>query len=222
MKERKYQDSCPIKEESFMNRRIMCIKIITDYCMVSTEHVAQFIYEMGMLKRISRDGWKLIGINHPESVADHSLRAAQIGFILASMEGYDHPELICTMLVFHDIGECRIGDIHKVGRRYINSDEHTAVKDQVKELQMIGERVLELFDQIETQNTPEGIIGKDADLLEMAATACEYKQQGYHGAEDWLKNTKKRLKTRSAKELFKALKEMDPIDWWDGLKKITF
>jgi putative hydrolases of HD superfamily len=200
----------------------MCINSIIERCMISTEQVARFIYEMGMLKRVSREGWKLIGLDHPESVAAHSLRAAQIGFILASMEEYDQPEHICTMLVFHDIGECRIGDIHKVGRRYIHSDEQNVVKDQVKDLQEIGEKILELYDQIEMQNTREGIIGKDADLLEMAATACEYKQQGYYGTEDWLKNTKKRLKTKSAKDLFRALEETNPVSWWDGLKKITF
>lgn len=200
----------------------MCIKDIMVCCMISDNHVARFIYEMGMLKRVSREGWKLAGIAMPESVAAHSLRAAQIGFILASMEGYDDPEHICTMLVFHDIGECRLGDIHKVGGRYISSDEQRAVKDQVKDLNDIGEKILGLYDQIEIQETPEGIIGKDADLLEMAATACEYKQQGYHGVDDWLKNTKKRLRTESAKNLFSALEQMDPVSWWDGLKKITF
>jgi putative hydrolases of HD superfamily len=188
--------------------------------MASTEHIARFIYEMGMLKRISREGWKLLGITHPESVAEHSLRAAQIGYILATMEQYDHPELICTMLVFHDIGECRIGDIHKVARRYNTSDERSAVSDQVQPLQEIGKNIISWYDRLEELTTPEGCIAKDADLLEMAATAIEYSHQGYPGAEDWLKNTKKRLRTNAAKELFVALEHTDPVSWWNGLKSI--
>ncbi|HEC89736.1 MAG TPA: HD domain-containing protein, partial [Thermoplasmatales archaeon] len=74
--------------------------------------IAQFLFELGVLRRIQREGWKLIGVKTPETVAEHSLRAAQIGYILAKLEGYPHPEIVSTMLIFHDIGECRIGDIH--------------------------------------------------------------------------------------------------------------
>ncbi len=188
--------------------------------MVSSEDVARFIYEMGMLRKVSREGWKLLGITNPESVAAHSLRAAQIGYILASMEQYEHPEMICTMLVFHDIGECRIGDIHKVASRYVQADEQAAVAEQLQHLEKVGEKILSLYDQIETQKTTEGIIAKDADLLDLAATACEYRNQGYYNANDWLINTKKRLKTDAAKELMDALERTDPTSWWKGLKKI--
>ncbi|MGC9308938.1 MAG: HD domain-containing protein, partial [Thermoplasmatota archaeon] len=54
--------------------------------MESMEDSSQFIYELGMLRRIRREGWRLAGIE-PESVAAHSLRAAQIGYLLACMEG---------------------------------------------------------------------------------------------------------------------------------------
>jgi len=136
------------------------------------------------------------------------------------MEGYPHPEEICAMLVFHDMGECRIGDIHKVGKRYTHTDETTVIKDQIKRLQDAGEKIFTLWKQMETRETPAGIIAKDADLLELAATACEYKAVGYHAAEDWLINTEKRLQTISAKKLFDALRKTDPASWWAGLKKI--
>ena len=191
------------------------------HSMNDMEQYIIFIYELGMLKRIQREGWKLLGIVNPESVAEHSLRAAQIGFILAKLEDYDNPEKICTMLVFHDIGECRIGDIHKVANRYVKANEKTVVLDQTQSLGDIGESIFSLWDEIEQQKTTAGIIAKDADLLEMIVTACELKQKQIKGVENWFENTKKRLKTQTAKRLFQELITTDPNTWWSGLKKFV-
>jgi putative hydrolase of HD superfamily len=188
--------------------------------MTDEKNIANFIFELGVLRRISRQGWKLIGINNPECVATHSLRAAQIGFILAKMENYDYPEEICSMLVFHDIGECRIGDLHKVAKRYVEADEKKAVKQQLDKLDDIGNEIFSLWSEVESLDSKAGIIAKDADLLEMAATALEYKHMGYIQAEDWLIKTERRLKTKSAIKLLNQFKQMDPFSWWHGLKKI--
>ena len=179
-----------------------------------------FIFEMGMLKRVSREGWKLISVNNPESVAEHCLRAAQIGYILATLEGYEKPEEVCSMLVFHDIGECRIGDIHKVANRYTTVNEKQAVTDQVKKLHESGRKILRFYDQIEQQNTVAGKIAKDADLLELAATAREYQKKGYLGANDWLEKTKKRIQTQTGKILLDKLINSNPDRWWKGLKQL--
>ena len=177
-----------------------------------------FFYELGMLRRVQREGWKLIGITHPESVAEHSLRAAQIAYVLAHMEQYPSPETVCTMMVFHDIGECRIGDVQKVANRYISSDERKAVSDQVQSLDEIGSKILALWDDTEQSSSKAGIIAKDADLLDLALTACEYKKQGFTAVNNWLEKTKQRLKTNSAKKLFESFLDTDPMKWWDGLK----
>jgi putative hydrolase of HD superfamily len=188
--------------------------------MVNWQHIADMIYEAGMLKRVSREGWKLIGVKNPEHVASHSLRAAQIGYILAKLEGYEKPEEVCSMLVFHDIGETRIGDIHKIACRYLQDDESQAVHDQLQGLEDIGSDLFSLWEQIETRNTVAGVIAKDADLLEMVATAREYERLGYHGARDWIERTSQRLKTSSAKQLLHALTKRHPDTWWKDLKKI--
>jgi putative hydrolase of HD superfamily len=188
-----------------------------DY-MEDLQALADLIFEVGMLKRVTREGWKLIGVTKPENVASHSLRAAQIGYLLARLEGYENPLEVCTMLVFHDMGETRIGDIHKVAHRYVSDDESQAVHDQLEGLDDIGRDLFSLWTQVETKDTTAGILAKDADLLEMAATACEYRNQGFKGAEDWLENTSQRLITRSAKELFRTLRSRDPDEWWKELK----
>jgi len=185
------------------------------------EKIASFIFELGTLRFIQREGWKLIGVKHPESVAEHSLRAAQIGYILAKLEGYPHPEEVCTLLVFHDIAECRIGDIHKVANRYVERREKEAVAEQLRGLDEIGDSIMRLWQRIEKRVGEAGVIARDADLLDLAATACEYLSQGYKEAEDWIINTRKRLQTVSAKKLLDALQRGNPYRWWRGLKKIN-
>jgi putative hydrolases of HD superfamily len=179
----------------------------------------KFIFELAQLRRIKHEGFRLAGVDNPLSVADHSLRSAQIGYFLAKMEHYENPYEVVTMLVFHDIGECRTGDIHKVANRYLKADEESAVKDQVRPLED-GQELLELWKQTETRSSIPGVIAKDADYLEKAFTAKEYTETGYKSAEDWIKNVRKHLQTKSAKTLLEEMAKMTSTDWWDGLKKI--
>lgn len=180
----------------------------------------RLFFELGMLKTIQRTGWSLLGFSQYESVADHSLRAAQIGYFLACLEGYDRPGDVATMIIFHDIGECRTGDIHKVANRYVISDERKAVSDQLDGIGEIGERILTYWDEMESCLTPASHVAKDADLLEMAVTAIEIMNQTGIDTTDWIDNTEKRLNTSSAKKLIHQLRISNPFDWWKDLKKI--
>ncbi|MSR85048.1 HD domain-containing protein [Candidatus Uhrbacteria bacterium] len=187
---------------------------------METSTIWKFIFELGQLRRIKHEGIRLIGVPNPESVAEHSLRAAQIGFVLAKMEGYANPAEVATMLVFHDIGECRIGDLHKVAARYVEADEMHAVQDQLAPLEDIGKEIFSLWNQVEEKNTQAGIIAKDADYVEQAATAKEFMEQGFTMAQDWITNTSRAVKTDSAKKLLGDILNMQSTDWWQGLKKI--
>lgn len=185
-----------------------------------TNKILNLFFELGQLRRIKHEGWRTIGIIHPESVADHSLRAAQIGYILAKLEKYKNPEEVVTMIVFHDMGECRVGDIHKIATRYIKVDESQAVKDQTKPLEKLGEEIYNLWECVETQKNIAGKIAKDADLLEQAITAKEYIEKGNKFAQNWVDNISQKLLTKTAKSLVKDLKKSSSHDWWQGIKKI--
>jgi putative hydrolase of HD superfamily len=84
---------------------------------MQSKEILKFFYEMGQLSRVKREGWRLLGMETPESIADHSLRAAQIGWVLAKLEGYKDPNEVAAMLVFHDIGETRMR-LPRFGSRY--------------------------------------------------------------------------------------------------------
>ncbi|NES87284.1 MAG: HD domain-containing protein [Moorea sp. SIO2B7] len=180
--------------------------------------ILKFIFELGQLRRIKHEGWRLIGIQNPESVAEHTLRAAQIGFILAKMENYHNPYEVSTMIIFHDIGETRIGDLHKLAHKYITVDEERATEEQLEKIGEMGANILELWKQVENQNTQAGIIAKDADLLEQAFMAKEYLEKGYIAAKHWIENVAKALKTDSAKKLLTNLDQVNSYDWLLAIK----
>lgn len=187
---------------------------------MTNKDILNFIFELGQLKRIKHEGWRLIGVKSPESVADHCLRAAQIGYILAKMEKYENPFEVCSMVVFHDIVECRIGDIHRVANRYVSVEAESVAKEQLKKLDIVGKEILDMYRQANTRSSKAGIIAKDADRLDMAVTAKEYKEKGYAYAQDWIDNISKSMKTKSAQKLIKDLENSDSNQWWQGLKKL--
>lgn len=187
---------------------------------MQSKEILKFFFEMGHLSRVKREGWRLLGIEDPESIADHSLRAAQIGWVLAKLEGHANPNEVAAMLIFHDIGECRIGDIHKVANRYISADEERAVKEQSERLGPAAPDLLALWNGIENRSTQAGIIAKDADLVELAVRAREYIERGYPDAAEWFEAARSRVQTQSAKDLIEALPSVPSTSWWHGLKKI--
>jgi len=194
------------------------------------KNIINYIFEVGVLKREKHNGFKLIGVDNLGSVAEHALRAAQIGYILTVLENEKHglnlsPEKVASILIFHDNGEARIGDLHKVASRYIDSKEaeQKAFTEQAERLpEKMKDSLLEYYDEFENRNTKEGIIAKDADWLEAAFSAKEYYDLGNTLAMDWILNVEKALETDSAKEIIRKMKETRFTDWWVNLKKMLY
>lgn len=192
---------------------------------MKTKDLVNFIFELGMLKRTRHGGFLLAGIKNPDTLAEHVLRASQIGYILAVMEGGVNPEKVACILMIHDNPETRVGDQHKVAARYYSAKEmeEKALADQIENLgKYIKEKWSVYFNEYENRNTKEGIIAKDADWLEIAFQAKEYVDIGYASAQNWIDNIEKALETKSAKLLLKEMKKTKFTDWWSGLKKMTY
>lgn len=192
---------------------------------MTTKNIVNFIFELNQLKRQKHSGWRLAGVTDPYSIADHTLRAAQIGYILAVMEGSANPEKVATILTIHENGEARIGDQTKIGAHYFSKKEPEtmAFLDQLTGMgKTIEENWKSYFNEFEERNTCEGIIAKDADWLETAFQAKEYLDLGYLSAIDWINNVEKALETKSAKLLLREMKKTQFTDWWKGLKKMTY
>lgn len=161
--------------------------------------------EVGLLKRMPRSGWFIAGVEEPESVAEHSWRAAVIAYFFAKEEGLD-PYKCATMAVFHDIAETRVWDIPWLPRRrgYIEKNEKRAARD------LLPSDVYELWRQVDEKDTPEGRLVKDAEYFEMAITAYEYVCEGYESAKEWADNLEDVWNTNVAKKYYKELKKLGP------------
>ena len=165
--------------------------------------IANYIYEIGQLKRVQRSGWWLAGISNPESVAEHSFRTAILGYVLASLERAD-PMKTAMLCLFHDTHETRINDLHQVAKRYIATEtgEREAFSEQVERLpEKIASDVRLLISDYEGKESLESKVAHDADLLECLIQAREYQSQGYTDVQDWIVNCQAGLKTTSAQQL---------------------
>lgn len=192
---------------------------------MDTKKIVNFIFELNQLKRHRRNGWLLAGVKNPDTIAEHALRAAQIGYLLAVMEKNSNPEKVATMLIIHDNSATRIDDQDKVAARYFSNKDarQNAQKEQLENLQNeVAEKWNTYFSEYENRTTPEGIIAKDADWLETAFQAKEYFDLGHESTTDFINNVEKALETESAKKILKEMKETKFTDWWDGLKKMTY
>ncbi len=187
--------------------------------MIENRNILNFIAEAGMLKRIKRSGWWMLGIPHEESVAEHSFRCAVIGYVLAKMEKVN-PEKIVMMTLFNDIHEARINDLHKVAHKYLNvrEAEKKAFTEQIESLpgDMKGE-LTSIRKEHDEQETPESVIARDADILECLIQAKEYVDLGFKEAEKFFKKAPEHLKTKSARELWNTTKDWDSSTWWEKL-----
>ena len=131
------------------------------------EDIVKFIHEAGSLKLLPRSGWLKFGIKLPESVAEHSFRAALIAFILALKNG-ESLEVACkaaTAALFHDLHESRTMDLHKIAQKYVIADEKKAKEDQLSWMEVKPD-----FSEVEDYVY-------DADKLELAFQAVEYSDQ---------------------------------------------
>ena len=176
----------------------------------------EFISEAGLLKRIKRSGWWVLGIKDGESVAEHSFRCAIIGYVIAKKEKV-FPYKVLAMTLFGDIYEARINDLHKMAQRYFDFEkgEDKAFNEQVKPLPKgIKNELGNLHKEYRGQKTKESIIARDADILECLIQAKEYYEFGFKEADKFMKKAPQHLKTRSAQKLWRLAKKIELNEWW--------
>jgi putative hydrolase of HD superfamily len=188
-----------------------------------TKSLVEFIFEAGLLKRVPRSGWSVLGIAQPESVADHSFRCAVIGYLLAHQEGVS-VERTVLMTLFNDIHESRITDLHKMAQRYIDAEpaEDASHTDQIDPLpDGIRNNMSDLREEYRAQESQESIVARDADILECLIQAKEYLTHGHSSASLFMEKAPSHLKTASAKKLWEMALEMDVNEWWSRIGTFT-
>ena len=78
------------------------------------KNLVNFFTEIGKLKNMPRQGWVIRNIKNPESIAEHTFRAAIMAWFLGAEKNYNfNIEKIIKMALIHDLYLCEIhtGDI---------------------------------------------------------------------------------------------------------------
>ncbi|THB66605.1 MAG: HD domain-containing protein, partial [Desulfovibrio sp.] len=128
------------------------------------KRLADFLFEVGMLKKSPRTGFQFLGTSS-DNVAEHSFRTAVIGYVLAHQAGAD-PAKTVLLCLFHDLHEARTGDFNYVSRRYNSSDRTQALKDCLAGTGL-EESVLGFWHELESVDTPEARLAQDADQIDL-------------------------------------------------------
>lgn len=162
-----------------------------------------FLFEIASLKNVPRSGWFKVGIENPESVAEHSFLSAIIAFFLGLRELRNTDEACkCSVsALLHDIPESRTLDLHHLARKYVHVDE-----EKVLEEQLDFDDGKDLKDLISKYSD---IVG-DADRIELFIQSRVY---GLKIEDAKIYGDNVEMKTEAGKELLEKLKNTDPR-WW--------
>jgi len=184
---------------------------------MSGESIAAFGYELGVLKRIRRAGWWQAGVRDPESVAEHSMRVAQLAGLLAAEEGAN-PERAAYLALWHDTQETRTGDLPHSAKPYVDKPDPLRITaDQTAALpEAARDSVRGAVDEYEAASTPESRCARDADKLEMLLQAVEYRDVGVAGVGEWIDSARRSLVTDTARRVADVATSMTSLAWRAG------
>jgi putative hydrolase of HD superfamily len=178
--------------------------------------LAAFGYELGLLKRIRRSGWWHVGVRDPESVAEHSMRVAQLAALIAVEEGAD-PARASLLALWHDSQETRTGDLPHTASGYLTKPEPRQITaDQTRTLpKRSRDMIRSAVDEYESRRSTEALCAKDADKLEMLLQAVEYRETGIRRVDGWIESARTDLKTKTAQRIAEAAVGLSPLAWRD-------
>ncbi|GAA1253098.1 HD domain-containing protein [Prauserella halophila] len=180
------------------------------------DRLAAFGYELGVLKRIRRAGWWQAGVRDPESVAEHTMRVAQLAGLLAAEEGAT-PERAAYLALWHDTQETRTGDLPHSAKPYVDKpDPRRITADQTSALpDTARDSVRGAVDEYEAAAGSEAHCARDADKLDMLLQAVEYRDVGVAGTGEWIDSALRSLTTATARRIADAALTMSSLAWRD-------
>ncbi len=164
---------------------------------MNAQAVLDFIEEIGVLKNLSRTGWRFRGIKDAESVADHCYRVSLLAMILSDvLTEQDVPldvEKVMRIALLHEVAEARIGDLPFPALKYIPEDlkvagERAAVESMFESFGPLQQKYIRLWEEFEQGTSIEGKLVRAADKLELMIQVLEYEKIGYRSLDEFWVN----------------------------------
>jgi len=140
----------------------------------------RFMELVGNVKQLKRAGWVLRNVSEPETVASHMYRMSMLSFLIPESSTLDRVKCM-KMALIHDLAEAIVGDITPycgVDKEEKRSREHKAIIEISSLVPKLGgDEILKLFNEYESQHSPEAIWVKDCDRYDMIQQAFEYEKR---------------------------------------------
>ena len=141
----------------------------------------EFFNIVSELKKTPRKGWKeKLGLQNPESVADHSYITAIMSMILSDLNGLD-TEKILKMSLLHDLAESITGDLmpEEISKKDKTELENQTISDIFEKLpEPLVYEYTKIWNEYQKGESKEAELVHEVDRLEMAMQARKYRSEG--------------------------------------------
>ena len=165
-----------------------------------------FFYIASELKKIPRKGWKeKIGIQHPESVADHTFSAAVMAMVFSDLQKLDTKKIL-KMALLHDLSESITGDFtpEEISKNDKKEIENQTMNEIFSKLPSeITNEYVKIWNEFQDGISKESILMHEIDRLEMAIQSLKYNAEG-HSKEKlalFFESAKKDIKSKEILEI---------------------
>jgi len=181
------------------------------------------------LKDESRTGWELRGVDDPESVAAHSWGVAYLVLALGERFRGELPEVdldrALRLAVVHDVAEAETGDIAtRADTHPERMDPATKAAAERRAMDDLGgplpDALRAAWDDYETRESPEAVLVKECDLLDVCMQAVIYERderydpaagdpdafREYEALDEFFATAESRLQTETGREIFERLR----------------
>ncbi|NIP66938.1 HD domain-containing protein [Candidatus Bathyarchaeota archaeon] len=174
--------------------------------------VIKFFEMSGELKRILRSGWVDVGVDSPESVADHTFRTAILCMTVSALENLDELRMI-QMALLHDLPEVITGDLKPSEKTERPLEREDAAMEQLLSLLPEGlrERCSKLWCEYREGATKEAKAVKELEKLEMALQAREYSQMqpSLKSLKRFVDSADRAISSPGARKLFSCISDLN-------------
>ena len=169
-----------------------------------------FFYAISELKKVPRKGWKeKVGIDKPESVADHSYGTAVMAMIFSDLKDLNTEKML-KMALLHDMAESIIGDFtpNEISKENKNIVENETMEVILSKLPTnIAKQYGEIWKEFLESKTKESVLLHDVDRLEMAIQAAKYFSEGYskEKLQEFVESARKEIKSKELLEILNTI-----------------
>ena len=157
-----------------------------------------------------REGWKKkVGIEHPESVADHSYVTAIMSMVFSDTVGLN-TEKILKMALLHDMAESITGDftpedISKENKKIVENEVMGEILSKLPS--KLGDEYKTIWTEYVQENSKEASLMHEIDRFEMAIQAVKYSSEGFSKEilKTFVESARKEMKTKELLNILDAI-----------------